>query len=257
MSFAIDRPPSEPSLLQMTQKALELLSQADLEKKGFVLFVEGSLIDIAGHGNDAGSQVREVLEYDATISMVADWVDAHPSSIMVSLSDHATGGLALGMNLPGPSYPSPYAYYVTQLLNQNVSLLNLASTLRTNPTIDMVPFVLLHTGFNLTASQAQILVQWRFVDEERFGRELGEMISAQGYVSWSSWGHDGVDVPLYAYGTGASNFFRGSMRNDLVGQTLSSAIGLTAAQAAVTKSLKGRDTIGHPDGWRGNPVKRS
>lgn len=94
------------------------------------------------------------------------------------------------------------------------------------------------------------MAQYRFTDPVRLGRELGEMISAQGYIDWSTWGHDAVDVPLYAHGSQAGTF-RGSMRNDVVGQTLSSVCGLTLLQAQVTESLKGRDTVGHPNGWSG------
>jgi alkaline phosphatase len=56
MKFAIDRHDSdvEPSLKEMTEKAIDLLKGSD---KGFFLFVEGSLIDIAGHNNDAATQV--------------------------------------------------------------------------------------------------------------------------------------------------------------------------------------------------------
>jgi hypothetical protein len=28
----------------------------------------------------------------------------------------------------------------------------------------------------------------------------GEMIAASGFISWSTWGHDAVDVPLYTFG---------------------------------------------------------
>lgn len=78
------------------------------------------------------------------------------------------------------------------------------------------------------------------------------MISAQGYIDWSTWGHDAVDVPLYVHGSLAlGSAFRGSMRNDQVGQTLSALCGLSQLQAEVTNSLRGRDTMGHPNGWRG------
>ncbi len=57
LAFAIDRPSTQPSLQQMTAKALELLTKADTQNKGVMLFVEGSLIDISSHGNDAATMV--------------------------------------------------------------------------------------------------------------------------------------------------------------------------------------------------------
>jgi alkaline phosphatase len=56
------------------------------------------------------------VEYDETVHNVTEWIRTRsPNTVLVSLSDHATGGLALGMNYPGPTYPDPYAYYVRQV----------------------------------------------------------------------------------------------------------------------------------------------
>ena len=41
--------PNQPSLVEMVEKAVEILSR---NKKGFFLVVEGSLVDLAGHNND-------------------------------------------------------------------------------------------------------------------------------------------------------------------------------------------------------------
>ena len=52
MEADIDRTefaPQQPSLAEMTEKAIELLSR---DKDGFFLMVEGSQVDWAGHAND-------------------------------------------------------------------------------------------------------------------------------------------------------------------------------------------------------------
>lgn len=41
--------PNQPSLVEMVEKAVEILAR---NKKGFFLVVEGSLVDLAGHNND-------------------------------------------------------------------------------------------------------------------------------------------------------------------------------------------------------------
>ena len=52
MSFSIDRDPlKEPSLAEMTSKALDLLSarvSSVSDSKGFFIMIEGSRIDMAG-----------------------------------------------------------------------------------------------------------------------------------------------------------------------------------------------------------------
>lgn len=51
MSYEIDRDPDlEPSLTEMTQKALDVLYQSTKDtKEGFFLMIEGSRIDMAAH----------------------------------------------------------------------------------------------------------------------------------------------------------------------------------------------------------------
>lgn len=52
LSPEVDRPETEPSLSEMTRKAIELLSQ---NKEGFLIVVEGSQIDLAAHNNDVST----------------------------------------------------------------------------------------------------------------------------------------------------------------------------------------------------------
>jgi alkaline phosphatase len=85
-----------PSLHEMAQVALNALSEATKDsKKGFFLMVEGSRIDHAGHHNDPAAQVHEVLAYDKAFTTVLDFLkNDKTEGIMVSTSDHETGGLA-------------------------------------------------------------------------------------------------------------------------------------------------------------------
>ena len=53
--------PTQPSLAEMTDKAIELLSQ---DRDGFFLMVEGSQVDWAGHANDAAYMVGDFLAFD-------------------------------------------------------------------------------------------------------------------------------------------------------------------------------------------------
>jgi alkaline phosphatase len=85
-----------PSLDEMARTALEALSAATKNSdKGFFLMIEGSRIDHAGHANDPAAQVHEVLAYDDAFSSVLEFLDKdNVPGVMVSTSDHETGGLA-------------------------------------------------------------------------------------------------------------------------------------------------------------------
>jgi alkaline phosphatase len=85
-----------PSLHEMAETAMNALSRATRDSdKGFFLMIEGSRIDHAGHHNDPAAQVHEVLAYDRAFSSVLDFIkNEKTETVMVSTSDHETGGLA-------------------------------------------------------------------------------------------------------------------------------------------------------------------
>jgi alkaline phosphatase len=86
-----------PSLDEMARTALKALEVAtENSDKGFFLMIEGSRIDHAGHGNDPAAQVNEVLAYDKAFASVVEFLDgSEVEGVLVSTSDHETGGLAV------------------------------------------------------------------------------------------------------------------------------------------------------------------
>lgn len=86
-----------PSLDEMVRTALKALDAATKDNdKGFFLMIEGSRIDHAGHGNDPAAQVHEVLAYDKAFASVLEYLEkSGTDGVVVSTSDHETGGLAV------------------------------------------------------------------------------------------------------------------------------------------------------------------
>ena len=74
------------------RKALELLSQ---DPDGFLLMVEGSLIDYAGHANDAAWLLAEMRDFERVVATAMDFADTHPGTLVVVTADHETGGLTM------------------------------------------------------------------------------------------------------------------------------------------------------------------
>ena len=257
LKYDIDRLPRlqelEPSLKEMTTRALELLVNADTKKKGILLFVEGSMIDLAGHANDAATQVREAAGYDDTFHYVVDeWVPRNPNSLVLSFADHATGGLTLGTNYPGPSYPNPYAFYVKRFAKATKSLEALADMIISEPVYPFTALVNATVAFSLSAEQETNLRQWQLKnDTMRFVRTLGEFLSASDLIGWSTWGHDAVDINLYCAGDCQTTVWTGSHRNDILGQRLVSYLGLSQVQQMVSNNLTAFNTSGNANGWMG------
>ena len=81
------------TLAEMTSKAIELLSASP---NGFFLMVEAGRIDHAGHTNDVGTAVGEVMEYDDAMSVAMRFAQRDGQTLVVGTSDHDTGGLSVG-----------------------------------------------------------------------------------------------------------------------------------------------------------------
>ena len=94
MSFDIDRDPAkEPSLAEMTHKAIETLSK---NENGFVLMVEGSKIDWAAHANDAAAVITDMLAFDEACGVAFDFAEKNGETLVVVVPDHGNSGLSIG-----------------------------------------------------------------------------------------------------------------------------------------------------------------
>ena len=84
--------PGEPSLSQLTQKAIELLeSKAKRAKgdKGFFLQVEGASIDKQDHAANPCGQIGETVAFDKAIQVARDFAADHPDTLIIVTADHA------------------------------------------------------------------------------------------------------------------------------------------------------------------------
>ncbi|WP_250654942.1 alkaline phosphatase [Alkalimarinus coralli] len=89
-----------PGLREMTEKALDILSQ---DEDGFFLMIEGGRIDWAGHDNDAGTMLHEMLKFDEAVNYVYEWARKRNDTLVLVTADHETGGFGFSYtraNLP-------------------------------------------------------------------------------------------------------------------------------------------------------------
>ena len=56
------------------------------------MMAEGGKIDYAGHGNDAATNIHEVMDFDAAIAVAYRFYEQHPDeTLIVVTADHETG----------------------------------------------------------------------------------------------------------------------------------------------------------------------
>ena len=82
-----------PSLAEMTEKAIKLLSR---DKDGFFLMVEGSKIDYAGHANDPKASVTEFLAFDEAVGVALDFAKKDGNTTVLIVPDHGNSGFTGG-----------------------------------------------------------------------------------------------------------------------------------------------------------------
>jgi len=84
-------------LARATAKAIEVLSR---NRAGFILMVEGSRIDDAGHGNNTSMVIDEVIDMDRAVAVAYDFAKRDGKTLIVVTADHETGGMSItGGNL--------------------------------------------------------------------------------------------------------------------------------------------------------------
>lgn len=88
MNFELDRPEDqggEPSLAEMTEAAIKVLSRND---EGFYLMVEGGRIDHAHHGTNAARALTDTIALSDAVRAAMELVDLDETLIIVT-ADHA------------------------------------------------------------------------------------------------------------------------------------------------------------------------
>ncbi|MFX0578283.1 alkaline phosphatase [Nocardia nepalensis] len=81
----------EPTLADMTTKAIDLLSNRK-DSKGFLLQVEGALIDKRSHANDAAQTLQEVKAFDDAVAAAMDFAKKDGHTLVIVTADHECAG---------------------------------------------------------------------------------------------------------------------------------------------------------------------
>lgn len=94
MAYDLDRDPSrQPSIEEMTRKAIEKLSR---NPNGFFLMVEGSKIDWAAHANDPAGMATEMLAFDRACGAALEFARRNGETAVVIVPDHGNSGISIG-----------------------------------------------------------------------------------------------------------------------------------------------------------------
>jgi alkaline phosphatase len=191
----------EPTLAEMTEKAIDLLSGLGGE---FLLMVEGSQVDWAGHANDPIHMVTDMKAFDDAVGVAKNKADTLGNVVLHVFPDHNTGALSLGnrSSNSGSAYTSitlddmigPLAgmqisaWSLSLEIGDDMSNKNLKSKIEefwgikpTKKDCKEIKYLVKKKGLSLDYA-------------------IGEVISKNyTYFGWTSHGHTGEDMPFWSY----------------------------------------------------------
>ncbi|NVK54054.1 MAG: alkaline phosphatase [Alteromonadaceae bacterium] len=198
-------------LAYLTQHAIKHLAN----ENGYFLLVEASQVDWAGHSNDIASAMNEMHDLNLTLEYLYNYVQTNPDTLVVLTADHSTGGLTIGAN-------GDYRWDPKWLQNLQKSPAAIAEAL--SDSADPVSMVNAAFGFELTdeeASQVVALAQLASLKDKTEG--IQTLLDVRTNTGWTTSGHTGVDVEVFAFGA-ASDLFHGQYDNTDIAKKLFSLL---------------------------------
>lgn len=189
--------PEQPSLAEMTKAAIGLLSKQD---RGFFLFVEGSKVDWAAHKNDPVGIVSEVLGFDEAVRGALDFAAKDGNTLVIAVTDHGNGGLSIGNGVTDITYmKSEPELFVGPLQRAGLTLEGAISTMEKDR--GNLQDVAVRYGLKDLSKD-----EWRRLarahDVKSMEIEMTKMLAQRARLGFTSHGHTGEDVSLYAFGPG-------------------------------------------------------
>jgi alkaline phosphatase len=213
MAPHIDRNPSiEPSLAEMTAKAIELLSK---NKKGFFLMVEASQVDWGAHNNDPIWAITDFLAFDDAVQVAVEFAKKDKQTAVIAFPDHNTGGMSLGNWQTDSSYTKTKVQgLVAPLLGMTCTANAAVAAAGLNPESYVLPpekeadlkqAVLAKWNIALTddvTNPNDDMDQIRaFVPYAGVSYALANVVSRNHtIIGWTTFGHTGEDVMLWTFG---------------------------------------------------------
>jgi alkaline phosphatase len=191
----------EPSLAEMVQKAIDLLSN---NPNGFLLMVEASQVDWAGHNNDPIYMVTDFIAFDNAVKVACDFAEKDGRTLVLAYPDHNTGGMKIGHYETAMHYTATTVEdLVEPLKGMTITSGGLVKIMSDKPDdAELIAKVKEYWGLDINQDD---------VDEIRalepsvgLNYAIARVLSKNYTVfGWTTHGHNGETVPLWVCGVDA------------------------------------------------------
>lgn len=246
IGYTIDSIQGGMKLRDMTYAGIRQLMSVTPDR--FFMMVECGGIDHAGHSNDGGTIVREVLDFDESLKLAYDFYMKHPEeTLIVVTADHETGGMSAGTKATG------YSMRTSRVGAQKISKEAFADSVKSFVSgsrefiwKDMTDFMREKLGWGTAFKPSeqqnaeleemfeQMMTGRSLADEKTlyatfdgFTARVFEILNAAAGFGFSSHSHTGAMVPVFAIGEGAERFSPLSDNTEIPRRILSIALGIS------------------------------
>lgn len=206
MAFDLDRDTlAEPSLCEMTEKALSLLSK---DKNGFFLMVEGSKVDYAAHSNDPIGIISEYDAFDKAVAVAMDFAKKDGNTTVIVVPDHGNSGMTVGNNDYKNYYKKGLDTAMAMLPQYKCTGEGLTGLIQTQGVDSIRPIFKEYTGIDLTPAEEKAVRESMANIEKNYmevalSRNLKSVVTkilnAHVHFGYASGCHTSEDVFLAVY----------------------------------------------------------
>ena len=227
MAYDFDRDPSkEPSLAEMTSKAISTLSK---NENGFFLLVEGSKVDWAAHANDPIGVISDTLAFDDAVKVALDFAKKDGNTVVISVTDHGNGGITIGNTATDSNYDKLHIDEYIEPLKKATLTGEGVEKLLNDDRSNIVEVMSKYYGVDdLTEEEIKAI---KDTEAGSLNYTVGPIISKRANIGWTTTGHTGEDVPLYIYAPNNCEKLSGVVENTDIAKYMSRVMGIDLATA--------------------------
>ncbi|MBO4943587.1 MAG: alkaline phosphatase [Muribaculaceae bacterium] len=219
-SFAVDSVKDVLTLPLVAKTCLKHLEKTSPDK--FFMMVEGGIIDHALHGNDGGTALREVLNFDEALKVAFEFYQQHPDeTLIVVTADHDTGGMIMHSgNLGAVSFQKvskgAFSEYCKAMVHSR--MIYTWDDMRQYLTDNLGFFTHVKISEQQEAELKNMFEQvfdkrneakdekTLYADFNAYAVKVFDIFNNAIGLSFSTGGHSGNPVPVFAVGVGAEKF---------------------------------------------------
>lgn len=225
VGYTIDSISGALTLPVITQTCLSHLEKQTPEH--FFMMVEGGNIDHALHANDGGAAVKEILNFDSALAIAYDFYLAHPDeTLIVVTADHDTGGMShvhSRINMPDQLHVFDYQKVSKEAFSEYCK--SLLKNRRVYRWEDMKEYLEENLGLfshipvseeqteNLKKMFTETFEMRNSADQKTlyasfnaFAVEVFRLVNDAAGTIFTTVGHSGNPVPVFAVGVGSDMF---------------------------------------------------